>query len=161
MIPEEREMAPHLRTALTLTNVDLDMACRYHRIPLYFGESQEGLFLNLATIFSTSDGIPKHLSLSIDSLFNGLFEKDTVSFSLTQQNLEDLYHRFMQNWNQMSGERASIRAQRSTRNGEQELDTIFEDYKIKTREAFEQTPFGLINLRINDIDQVQSSFNSC
>uniref|UniRef100_A0AC35EXW5 Vitellogenin domain-containing protein n=1 Tax=Panagrolaimus sp. PS1159 TaxID=55785 RepID=A0AC35EXW5_9BILA len=94
VIPEERETAPHLRTALTLANVDLDMSCQYQRIPLYSGESQEGVFLNLASIFSTTDGIPKHLSASLDSLFNGLSEKDTISISLSQQNLEDLYHRF-------------------------------------------------------------------
>jgi len=154
-VPEERELALHLRSALTMAKIDLDMACRYHRIPIYSGEQQEGLFLNLISLFSTTDSLPKHLSVSLDSLLNGLFEKDAISFSLTQNNVEELYHRFMENLYGKTDRRSSIRASRSAaRNGEEELDSIFDDLKIKTREVFDKSPFGLINLRVRDVDVI-------
>ncbi|KAE9553665.1 hypothetical protein FO519_003113 [Halicephalobus sp. NKZ332] len=152
----EQKMAQHLKTVLKMANIQEEelRGSRYYRVPIYSQEQREGLFVNWESLFSTNNMLPKHMALHMDSMLNGLFEKNNFELSLTQNDLEHYYEQLMET---MSSSRNSLRAGRrsSVHNGQEELDSIFDDLKIQNRrENSRAQPFGMFCIRMRDVDQV-------
>jgi hypothetical protein len=150
-VEAERELAQHLQGVLRLTKVNEDelRMSRFYRIPIYSQEQREGLLLNMAAGFASSNMFPQHLSLSMDSLFNGLLEQKNLEFTMNQNNLEQFLYKIYE-----KNARSILRADRrsTTENGRELLEDVFNTLKIKRSES--KSAFGMMSLRVRDIDYV-------
>uniref|UniRef100_A0A7E4VJH3 Vitellogenin domain-containing protein n=1 Tax=Panagrellus redivivus TaxID=6233 RepID=A0A7E4VJH3_PANRE len=153
-VPVEQRLAKHLQSVLKMTAGAKDSGCNFGRVPIYSEAQGEGIFVNWASVFSTNNMLPKHLGLSLDSALNGLLEKNAFSISLSQKDIEQYYQQLIDAIYSQTSSSSRARRASMNKNGEEELDYIFDNLDIQTRDAMDRNAFGMLAIRVRDIDTV-------
>jgi hypothetical protein len=95
----EKELAQHLKAILKLANISeedeetLVRGSRYYRIPVYSQAKKEGFFVDLESMVGNDNVLPKHISAGMDTIFNGLFQKNSLEVSFTQEDVEQWFEK--------------------------------------------------------------------
>jgi hypothetical protein len=175
----EQEAATHMKSALKMVKMQPEelRSSRKYRVPIYVSEQQDteeqNLFLGLASIVSPTNMLPIHLSSSIRSAFNGEATEENIQLSFSQKNLElygEKISEFIQKYVNAANdqdrdtmERQSAKDLRqiysslgikNRRTGSYYLDSEESSEKMPSKKIGESQPFGMIVLRVNDVDQV-------
>lgn len=182
-VPAQQQLAQHLKSALKLAQIDEAQlrGSRKYQVPIYCEQEQEGLFVTLTSVLSSRDVIPSHVALSVDSLLNGEFEKDNVKVSMTQVGIEQWYEKLMhqivqagREYSQQQQQQTRGQRQQNQQGGFSELQSIFKSLGIQQRkqnafssaeeqprqgEQQQEEPFGMINMRIGDVDTCMLSID--
>lgn len=93
-IEAEQELAQHLKALVKLAGVTeedeevLLRGSRFYRIPVYSKAKKEGFFFDLESMVGSDNILPKNLVAGIDTVFNGLFQKNGLEIAMTQEDLE-------------------------------------------------------------------------
>lgn len=172
-IEAEIEVAQHLKSCLKLADITeeeeetLVRGSRYYRIPVYSQNNKEGLFFDLESMFGPDNFLPKHLSAGMDTLFNGLFQKNIIEISLTQENVEQWFEKLLNvyvDYSSLSSRNSQLRARRRTSSSEESRESndqfskIINDLGIKHRRVDSDSdnrnnaPYAMLNLRYKDMD---------
>jgi hypothetical protein len=175
----EKELAQHLKALLKLANISeedeetLVRGSRYHRIPVYSQAKKEGFFLDLESMVGTDNVLPKHISAGMDTIFNGLFQKNSLELSFTQEDVEQWFEKLMdvymdyQYGQSSNSKKSSVRGYRSSSRSEDSSEAdndfrkIVNDLGIKRRSQQQRvdsdansnnSPFAMFSIRYGDID---------
>jgi hypothetical protein len=175
-IDTEMKVAQHLKTLLKLADITEEDAetllrgSRYYRIPVYSQAHREGFFLDLESMVGTDNILPKHLTAGLDTMFNGLFQKNSLEVNFAQEDVEQWFEKLMDMYMDFSyGSSSSRKTLRSSRrsdrdSGSSEADTdfrkIIDDLKIKRRNRVDSdvsrrsisSPYAMLSFRYGDID---------
>jgi len=177
-IEAEKELAEHLKTLLKLADITeedeetLIRGSRYYRIPVYSKAKKEGLFFDLESMVGSDNFLPKHLTAGMDTVFNGLFQKNALELSFTQEDIEQWFEKLMDvymenswSYERSSSERSPSRASRLSRRDSSEADNDFRkivsDLGLKRRSSrvdsdsirsSNRAPYAMLNYRYGDID---------
>lgn len=95
----EKELARHLKSVLKLAGITeeeeatLVRGSRYYRIPVYSQAKREGFLVDFESMFGQDNLLPKHLTVGMDTIFNGLFKKNAMELSFTQEDIEQWFEK--------------------------------------------------------------------
>lgn len=144
--------AQHLRSALKAVNFDNEKMrwSRRFSLPLYSQAQEEGLILNLASIFSNRTALPVHLAASLDGLLNDELERNLAKLSLSQIDLDWM----LENITAPLFGRYSQREERHHEASKKSLMDMFRGLFTKARRDDMDQPFGMAVLRIADFDRM-------
>jgi len=177
----EQEAANHMKSALKMVRMQPEelRSSRKYRVPIYVSEQQDteeqNLFLGLASIVSPTNMLPIHLSSSLRSAFNGEATEENIQLSFSQKNLElygekisEFIQKYMNADNEQDRDQDTMERQsakdlrqiysslgiKNRRVGSYYLDSDESSEKMPNKKIGESQPFGMIVLRVNDVDQV-------
>jgi len=172
-IEDEMELAKHLKALVKLAGITEEdeetilRGSRYYRIPVYSRAQNEGFFVDLESMVGSDNILPKNMVAGIDSVLNGLFQKNSFEISMSQEDVEQWAEKLMDMYMDWQyGQRSNSRASRyssSSRYESSEADTDFRkvisDLKIKRRsrvdsdsDSTNNSPFFMMNFRYGDVD---------
>jgi len=181
-LPEERKIADHLRNALKLAHIDEEQLEAKHMLTssqrwtkaFYSQQEQEGAFLSVVSMFTpgVDSALPTHISLGLDTFFNGQFNRNALKLTLCQKDIEQLTKQiFDTSDDQQEGESQGKKSGFFS-NAAQQLRSIFGKLKIKSRDQKQQqqqgrnyyqhnsqSPFLALSVRLNDVDVMMLPMN--
>lgn len=146
----------HLDNALKLAKVEPSTmrASRQYNVPIYSQAEREGLVFGMSSMFSTRNALPAHIAARVDGLLNNQLKRNALEVQLSQRDVERWYEKAVK----LLGERAQrpIRGQRSQRRGAEELRSFYSEQGYKSRRSGneKEEPFGMLCVRILDVDHV-------
>jgi hypothetical protein len=164
----EKELSQHLKALVKLANIseedeeNLVRGSQYHRIPVYSRAKKEGFLVKAKSMVGADNVLPKHLAAGLDSYVNGIFQKNSLELSFSQQDLEQWVEKLMDAWMEYQyGEssKKSLRGYRSSNRDASEADndfrSIIQGLGIRSRSESQHSknsPYGMFNVRMGDID---------
>jgi hypothetical protein len=175
----EKELSKHLKSLLKLAGITEETeqeflrGSRFVRVPFYSQKNREGLMSEFESMVGPDNYLPKRLTASIDALFSGILEKNGLELRMSQENLENWYHKVYETMTDSlrNGNEPETRARRhqqresSSEENQERTDSIYTKLSVKkrNRDQFWSVdsdasqgiePYGMFTFRYADVDYV-------
>ncbi|EPB79364.1 von Willebrand factor type D domain protein [Ancylostoma ceylanicum] len=139
------EMTRYVRPERMLTST-------YKYMPMFTEEMLTGINMDFATIFGKNSVWPKEIMMSLDTVFNGMWNKYFFQLGLSQQNIEKLFEKITDKLWRMERETHTVVRGRRIRESMNILKEIARKLNIRPRVTDHKTPHVMLYLRYKDMD---------
>jgi hypothetical protein len=158
--PCEKKLATDMRLSLRQAKsieTGLSHSKKFH-LPLHSKKHSLGVDLDFATVLSNTSYIPRHLTANMNLNFLGFWHKQLIQLTASSEGLENLFEKLFQEQDSylydVDGEEFNRRHPRNLNNQfSQELKSIFETLKIKSRqqpEEFSKEPKAWLSMKLKE-----------
>lgn len=176
----EKELAKHLKSLLKLAGITEEneqeflRGSRFVRVPFYSQKNREGLLSEFESMVGPDNYLPKRLTASLDALFSGILEKNGLELRVSQENIENWYHKVYDSMvdsfsydrqERESRPRRHQQRESSSEESQEQSDKIYTKLGVKkrSRDQFWSVdsdasqgiePYGMFTFRYADVDYV-------
>ncbi|KAK6765798.1 hypothetical protein RB195_025612 [Necator americanus] len=151
-----KKLAQEIRPLLSITRYvrgERMLTSTYKYMPMFTEDMLTGINMDFATIFGKNSVWPKELMMSLDSVFNGMWNKYLFQLGFSQQNIEKLVEKITDKLQRMEREESNtvVRGRR-IRESLNILKEIAKKLNIRPRVTDHRTPHVMLYLRYKDMD---------
>ncbi|VDM77027.1 unnamed protein product [Strongylus vulgaris] len=150
-----KKLAKEIRPLLSMTRYvrgDRMLTSTYKYIPMFTEDMLSGLNMDFATIFGKNSVWPKEVMMSLDTVFNGMWNKYLFQLGFSQQNIEKLLEKITRKLVRMETEVDNVVRGRRIRESMNILKEIAKKLNIRPRVIDNRTPHVMLYLRYKDMD---------
>ncbi|VDM76861.1 unnamed protein product, partial [Strongylus vulgaris] len=131
-----KKLAKEIRPLLSMTRYvrgDRMLTSTYKYIPMFTEDMLSGLNMDFATIFGKNSVWPKEVMMSLDTVFNGMWNKYLFQLGFSQQNIEKLLEKITRKLVRMETEVDNVVRGRRIRESMNILKEIAKKLNIRPR----------------------------
>ncbi|RCN42163.1 von Willebrand factor type D domain protein [Ancylostoma caninum] len=150
-----KKLALEIRPLLEMTRYvrgERILTSTYKYMPMFTENMLTGINMDFATIFGKNSVWPKELMMSMDTVFNGMWNKYFFQLGLSQQNIEKLFEKITDKLWRMERETHTVVRGRRIRESMNILKEIARKLNIRPRVTDHKTPHVMLYLRYKDMD---------
>ncbi|KHJ98709.1 lipoprotein amino terminal region [Oesophagostomum dentatum] len=150
-----KKLAKEIQPLLTMTRYvrpERLLTSTYKYMPLFTENVLTGINMDFATIFGKNSVWPKELMMSLDTVFNGMWNKYLFQLGFSQQNIERLIEKITHKLVRMENEMTTVVRGRRIRESMNILKEIAKKLNIRPRVTDNKIPHVMLYLRYKDMD---------
>ncbi|VDK60579.1 unnamed protein product, partial [Cylicostephanus goldi] len=151
-----KKLAMEIRPLLEMTRYvrgERLLTSTYRYMPMFTEDVMSGINMDFATIFGKNSVWPKEVMMSLDTVFNGMWNKYLFQLGFSQQNIEKLIEKITNKLVRMEREEVdTVVRGRRIRESMDILKEIAKKLNIRPRVVDTRTPHVMLYLRYKDMD---------